>query len=128
MSGSLEVTVHDVDQLLAGVAHLFGGVLVDRHQMAADMILEHDRQEPVHGAAAGGDLLEDVDAAGFLLDGSFDRVELAAQAADSVEKLLLLLSDMSHAGKILYPPMVYQGARKGPGGRTAGARQINGSG
>src|SRR5690348_10150420 len=96
MAGSLEIAVHDVDQLVAGIPALLAQIAVGHRQMAADMVFQHHGQQTVHGAAGGGDLLQKIDAAALLLDGAFDGVQLPLEAADAVQKLLLLLCDMTH--------------------------------
>ena len=86
----------DIDQLFAGIAAQLFRVALDGNEMAADMILENDRQQAVHGAAAGGDLLEDVDAVPLLLHRALYGIQLSTQAPDPVQQFLLLLCDMSH--------------------------------
>ena len=62
--------------------------------MHADMILDHLQHKPIHGAASGGNKLQDVGAAAFLLEGAFDRLDLPADSSHPIEKFDLLASRM----------------------------------
>jgi hypothetical protein len=58
--------------------------------MRADVVFDDFGYEPVQCPTTGSNLLQDGRAARLLLEGPLDRLELAANAANPVEKLVLL--------------------------------------
>src|SRR5579864_978388 len=86
----------DPDQLLCSVRPRIIARRLRVDNVLADMVLDDLGDQPVERAAAGRDLLQHGGAAGILLEGAFDGVELAADAANPVEQLLPLLLRMSH--------------------------------
>ena len=54
---------------------------------------------PVHGAPAGGDLLQHLSAFGLVSEGVFKRFELPAYASDTVEELCLVADCVSHRSR-----------------------------
>ena len=66
--------------------------------MLAHVILENLRHQAVDGAARRGQEMHHVGAVGVALEGALDGFDLAANAADAVEQLLLVADGVSHAG------------------------------
>jgi hypothetical protein len=92
--GLLQVGPYHVDQLF-GAAHPFGVVPVLRiKDVGANVVLHHLRHEPVHGAARGGDELQHLGALDLALQRALDRFNLAAQAAHTIEELILFSDGM----------------------------------
>ena len=77
----------------------------------AYMILKYLQHKSIHGASGGGNELQDIRAAAFLLEGAFDRLDLPADSPHPIEKFGLLASRMGHVG-FLSPDKVTQ-ARNG---------------
>ena len=75
-----------------------------RPNMMADMILEHLGHEAVHGAARGGDGVENVGAFLAALQCAFDGFDLPANAANPFEQLFLVANRMGHIP--IYPKRV----------------------
>ena len=88
--------MNNLDQLLRGA----GARIVPRRfrvdDMLPDMAFDHLGDEPVKGTAASGRLLQHRGAAGFLLKRTFNGVELATNAPDPVQQLLLVLEGVCH--------------------------------
>jgi hypothetical protein len=57
--------------------------------MVANMVFNHFGDEPVQRTSAGRDLLQNRRTIGLTLHGTFNRFQLAADASDPGEKLLL---------------------------------------
>jgi len=87
----LEVGAHDIDELGGAFVAL---VLRERviYDVQSDVILDHLRHQAVDCPADAGDQLQHVGAALFLLQGSFDSLHLAANAAHTIEQFQLLAS------------------------------------
>jgi hypothetical protein len=104
--------VDDLHQLLGGP----GARIVPRRfrvdDMLADMAFDHLGDEPVEGAAAGGRLLQYGRTTGFLLQRAFDGIELAADAANPIEQLLLVFQSVRHFPLILSSRRVYRRTRR----------------
>src|SRR4029077_6328901 len=65
-----------------------------------NMVFDYLGDESVQGAAAGSCLLEDVGALVVRLDGSFDRLDLAAQPSDAIQQFGLFRLDVTHDSKL----------------------------
>ncbi len=61
------------------------------HQMRAHVLFHHLDHQPGHGAPGGGDQMHHPVAARLTFQRSLDRLDLAADATDAGEQLLLLL-------------------------------------
>jgi hypothetical protein len=70
------------------------GVGVD--EVGADVVFDDLGHQPGHGAAGAGDQVHDRLAAGFTVEGTFDRLDLAADAADAGEELLFFPDGVGH--------------------------------
>jgi hypothetical protein len=64
------------------------------------MVLHHFDHQAGQSAAAGGDLMHDGFAAGLILQGSLDRLDLATDASRASEELLFFPNRMTHADNI----------------------------
>jgi hypothetical protein len=64
--------------------------------MVHDVILNHFGNQGVDGAPAGGQAVHCLRTVGFFFDGSFNGVQLAFDAADTVEQFILLGDDVAH--------------------------------
>src|SRR2546430_9327338 len=84
---SLEVAIHDVDQLIRGRGARLTSARPARHEVLADVILDDFRQQAAHGAAARGQQLHDLAAIRVPVERPLDRLELSAQAAQPVDQL-----------------------------------------
>ena len=85
-----EIGAHHVDQLF-GAAHPLAVVpVLGIKDVRANVVFHHLRHEAVHGAARGGDQLQDFCALDLSLQSALDRFNLAAQAAHAIEELALL--------------------------------------
>jgi len=60
------------------------------------MPLDHFRHKGIHGTSAGGNIVQDVRAFGFLVQGSFNGVNLASNSPNTIQQLLLLFYCVSH--------------------------------
>jgi len=93
--------MHDLDEFFSrrhpGVVTV--GPRIDH--VLANVVFDHFRNEPVHGASAGGGLLQNIGAflAGF--DGTLDRLDLTPQASDPIQEFGFLFGDVAHAASIL---------------------------
>ena len=88
--------MNDLDELFGGLAAGIAGPCGRVHHMLANMAFDHFGDEAVERAAASGRLLEHRGAPGVLLERPFDRFELAADAPDTVQQLLLISKSMRH--------------------------------
>ena len=66
-------------------------------QVASHVVLDHLGHEPGHGTTHARDQMQDLLAAGFAFERSFDRVDLASHPADARQQLVLLTDGMGHA-------------------------------
>jgi hypothetical protein len=88
--------VDDLDELLGSLGTRVDARGIRVHDMIADMVLNHFRDQPIEGTPAGGDLLQYRRALGLGFDRPFNRFELTTDATDPGEKLLLLGFTMGH--------------------------------
>ena len=58
--------------------------------------LDHLSHESVHGTSASGDVMQHFGAFGFLVDGSFDGLNLASDSSYAIEQFLFLFCRVSH--------------------------------
>ena len=86
----------DLDQFLGRLGMRIPGTSLWVHHMLADVALDDLGDEAVKSTAARGCLLEHRGAGRFLLQRTLDRVELPADAANPIQKLLLVFKCMSH--------------------------------
>src|ERR1700687_2248200 len=82
----LQVCLDYVDQLF-GSASAGAAFTVRIDDVDADVILDDLRHQAVHRAARGDDEMKDFGASFFFVDRAFERFDLAAHAADSVQEL-----------------------------------------
>jgi hypothetical protein len=95
--------MNDLDEFF-GRKHLRSlapGAWIDH--VFANMVFDQLGDESVQGAAAGSCLLEDISALIIRVEGSFDRLELTAQAFDAIQQLGFFLCYVTHASKLLLP-------------------------
>ncbi len=121
-----QIRVDHVKQLLGGRRLLRCRPLVRIQEVRSHVPLDDLRHQPIHGAPAGGDRLEHRPAGILLLaDRTLDRVDLAANASQSIQELPLVPYQVSHRlppgcrpQEIVYPPIVSpsqtQSARRDP--------------
>jgi len=84
-----QIGAHHVDQLF-GAAHPLAVVpMVRIKDVRADVVFHHLRHEAVHGAARGGDELQNLSAFDLSLQARSIASNLAAQAAHTIEELAL---------------------------------------
>jgi len=93
-----EIRLHHVDEFLCSPRSLRRRLVVRVNDVEADMSLDDLGHEPVDGATARGDRLQDRRAVFLLLEQPFDGVDLAADTTESVQQLLLVADGMSHGG------------------------------
>lgn len=86
----------DLDQFLGGPGARIVAVRLGIKDMLADMTLDDLGNQPIEGTAARGRLLQHGCAADLLLQRSFHRIELSADASDPIEQLLLLFWRVLH--------------------------------
>jgi hypothetical protein len=89
-----EIGVDDLDELLRGLrAWIISGCgRID--DMFADMVLDHLRDQSVEGAPARGDLLQHRCALGLHLHRALNSFQLATDASDPGQQLLLFRLDV----------------------------------
>ena len=97
----LEVALDDLDEFLGCVGRLGVRLGVMRQNVKADVPFQEQRHERIHGSATGRKSEEDVPAVTLLLDGLFETIELATNAADAVEEFLLVAVDMGHGNNTI---------------------------
>jgi hypothetical protein len=93
--------MHDLDEFF-GRRHprvVAVGPRIDH--VLANVVLDDFRNKPIHGASAGGGLLQNIGAFLAGLDGTLDRLYLTAQASDPIQKFGFLFGDVAHAGILL---------------------------
>ena len=81
--------MHDLDKLLGGLGPWIAARCGRVDDVVANMVFNHLGDEPVESSATGHDLLKNRGTIGARLHGTFNRFELAANASDSGQKLLL---------------------------------------
>ena len=64
------------------------------------MVFHHFDHQPGQGAAAGGDLMHERAATGFVLESPLDRLDLTADAPRAGEKFLFFLGRVTYADNI----------------------------
>jgi len=74
----------------------FRGALIDH--VFPDVVLNHLGDKALQGATAGRGLLKDARAFLIIFNRPFDGFHLAADAAEAIEQLCLLMSDVGHDG------------------------------
>src|ERR1700683_79338 len=85
----LEVTLHDIDQLLGGDALVGIGCRIRSNDVEADMVLEDFGHERVDSSAARGEDMEGALALRVRLDRLVGGRDLALDPPDTVQELLL---------------------------------------
>ncbi len=86
----------DLDKLLGGSGAWMAARCRRVDNVVADVFFNHFRDQPVKRSATGHDLLQNGRTIGFTLHGAFDRFQLAADAADPRQKLLLFRLSVCH--------------------------------
>src|ERR1700730_5245361 len=89
-AASLEVAMDHVDQLVCGLAVERAGVRLAVDQVRADVVLDHDGQEPVDGAAARRNQVHDLCTASLAFERALDGLDLPVDSTDPVQQLALL--------------------------------------
>jgi hypothetical protein len=68
----------------------------------ANVVLDDFRNKPIHGAPAGGCLLQNIGAFLAGLDGTLNGLDLTPQAPDPIQEFDFLFGDVAHAASILF--------------------------
>ena len=91
-----DVAMQDSDQAFGGAG--FAGIdfRIAAEYVEADFAVDDFDEQAVDGTAASGDLLQDIGAFAFFLDGSTDALQLTLQAIDPGEQLLFFGGGMGH--------------------------------
>ena len=76
------------------------GCFVAVDEMRADVVFDHLRHQPGHGAARAGDQVHDLLAAGLAIERALDGLDLAADAAHAREEFLLFADGMGHGWNV----------------------------
>lgn len=91
-----EIATDNVDELFGRTGSRLLASRVGVDQVSSNVILKHDCQQAIHGAAATRDLLQNLAALSLAFQCSRDGINLPFDAANPVEKLLLLANCMTH--------------------------------
>src|SRR5215471_20235852 len=91
---SPQIGLDRLDQLFRAALTL--GALRGLDDVKPNMVLDHLGHQAVDGAARGDDQMQHRGAALFLLQGPLDRLDLAGDAPNAIEQLLLFLNRMAH--------------------------------
>ncbi|VTU25163.1 2-isopropylmalate synthase [Variovorax sp. PBL-E5] len=86
----------EIDELVGGIAIECAAVLDRIDQVGSDVVFDNLGQQTVHCPAAGGDQVHDLGAAHSALQPALDGIDLTADAAHPVQKLLLLVDGVAH--------------------------------
>jgi hypothetical protein len=81
--------VDDLDELLGGSCTRITPGCGRVHDVIADVVFNYFRNEPVEGPPTRGDLLQNRCALRLHFNGAFNRFQLAADASDPGQQLLL---------------------------------------
>jgi hypothetical protein len=81
--------VHDLDKLFGGLGARIAAPCRRVDDVVANMFFNHFRNESVEGSLTGHDLLKNCRTIGLRLHGTFNRLQLAADASDPGQKLPL---------------------------------------
>lgn len=81
--------MHDLDKLLGGLGPWIAARRGRVDDVVANVVFNHLGDEPVERSATGHDLLKNGCTIGARLYGTFNRFQLAADASDPGQKLLL---------------------------------------
>ena len=91
-----QVRSQGVNQVVGRLGLLIGRCGLRIKNVKADVTLDHLRHESVHGTSASGDVMQHLGAFGFLVDGSFDGLNLASNSSYPIEQFLFLFCRVSH--------------------------------
>jgi hypothetical protein len=92
----VEVHADDIEDLLPGIAWLGVGMASLVDDVKAHVIFEDLCQQAVNCASARRDALQDGCTVQFVGEGSLNGLDLPADAADTVNQLLLLPESVRH--------------------------------
>src|SRR3984893_12309330 len=96
VTGLLEVCAKSGDEVVSGTRLLVGCATVRRKDVEANMTLDHFGHQRIHGASAGRDVVKDLGALPFVIQGFLDGRDLAHDRPDAVQQPLLLLDGVCH--------------------------------
>jgi len=85
-----------VNQVIRGLRLVVGRSRRRVENMEPYMSLDHFRHKGIHRTSAGGNIVQDVGTFGFLVQGSFNSINLAPDSPNAIQQLLLLFDCVSH--------------------------------
>ena len=103
MEVSLQIGTNDVKQLLDGIRIERIGIGFAVDEMRPDMFFNDFSHQPCDRTAHGREQVHHFFAFGFCLKRTFDRFDLATQAANTSQKPLFFTDGVGHAIYISYP-------------------------
>src|SRR5579862_40915 len=98
-----DVGAQHVEQFVGGFLLVARALMVGVGHVHEDVILDNLGHETVDRAARGGQEPHHLAASLVRFERAFERVDLAAQAADPVQELLLAFDDVCHCSPRKYP-------------------------
>lgn len=81
----LQIGTERLDEIVGGLCLFVGGTGVRVQDVEADVALDDLCHKRVHRTAAGGDVVEYIGALSLLIERSFNRIDLPADAPDTIQ-------------------------------------------
>ena len=85
-----------VNQVVGRLGLLIGRCGLRVENVKANVPLDHLSHQSVHRTSASGNVMQHLGALGFLVDGSFDGLNLASDSSYAIEQFLFLFCRVSH--------------------------------
>src|SRR6185437_3232642 len=92
----LQIRGQGADEVVGRAGLFVGGTAVLGEDVETDVAINHLGHERIHGAAAGGDVVQHFRAFIIAVQRLFNRSHLALDAVDAVEEALLLVFGVGH--------------------------------
>ena len=98
-----EIGPQSGNEIIGGTSLLVCNPLVDGKNVEPDMTLDHFRHQRVHGATAGRDIVKNLGALSFLLEGFLNCPDLTLDSPDTVQQPLFLFEGVCHKDLLKIP-------------------------
>ena len=85
-----------MNQVVSGLSLLIGRLGLRIENMKVDVSFDHLGHKSIHGASAGGNVMQHIRALSLLVKRPLDRVYLASDSSYAIEQFLFFFRRVSH--------------------------------